>query len=174
VVLIVLGLAALAVELFLFPTGGVLAIGGLLAIGTGLVLAFMPDSYQFQPSDVRWGGAIGDALVQSLFALAVLTVGAVVAITALPHSRAMRTLASATAIDGTAAGTLEAAAANLAGRRAVARTVLRPSGFVTLDGRDLPAVAEHGVMLPAGAVVEVVEARLGELLVRQVEGGGAA
>lgn len=173
-VLIVLGIGAVIVEVFLLPTGGMLAIGGLLAIGGGLVLAFMPDSYQFNPGDMRWGEAVGDALVRSLFALAVLTVGVVIAIASLPRTRAMRVLASSAAIDGSSAGAVEAAAPSLIGRRVIARTVLRPSGFVTIDGRDLAAVAEHGAMVEAGSEVEVVAAQLGELVVRPVAAGGQA
>jgi membrane-bound serine protease (ClpP class) len=171
-ILIGLGIAAVLVEVFLLPTGGILAIGGLLGIGAGLILAFMPDSYQFQVGDTRWGSAVGDALVSSLLALTVLTVGVIMAIAALPRTRAMRVLASAAAVDGTSAGAVESAAPALVGRRARARTMLRPSGFVVLDGRDLGAVAEHGAMIAEGSEVEVVGTAFGELVVRPVDAGG--
>lgn len=171
IVLIGLGVAAVIVEVFALPTGGMLAVGGLLAIGAGLILSFMPDGYQFNPGDNRWGDALGGALVQSLFALAVLTVGVVIAIASLPRTRAMRVLASGAAIDGTSAGAVEAQVGSLIGRRVRARTMLRPSGFVVLDGRDVPATAEHGVMVAEGSEVEITGAQLGELTVRPVEGG---
>jgi membrane-bound ClpP family serine protease len=47
--------------------------------------------------------------------------------------------------------------------------MLRPSGYVIVDGRDVAAVAEHGVMVAEGGEVEIVSASLGELLVRAVE-----
>ena len=169
VILIGLGIAVVIAEVFFLPTGGLLAIAGLLAIGGGLILSFMPDNYQFETGDVRWGMAIGDALVQSLLALTVMTVGIAIAIATLPKTRAMRVLASATAIDGSSAGALETTAPSLVGRRVRARTMLRPSGYVVVDGRDVAAVAEHGVMVAEGGEVEIVSASLGELLVRPVE-----
>lgn len=173
IILIGLGITAVIAEVFFLPTGGILAIGGLLAIGAGLVLSFMPDTYQFQPSDVRWGTAVGDAVAQSLIALTVLTVGVVIAIASLPRTRAMRVLASQTAIDGTSAGTVEAAVPSLVGRHVRARTMLRPSGYVVVDGRDAAATAEHGVMVAEGSEVEIVSAAFGELVVRPVETGSA-
>jgi len=145
IVLIGLGVAAVIAEVFFLPTGGILAIGGLVAIATGLILAFMPDSYQFQTGDARWGAAVGNALV-----------------------RAMRVLASSAAIDGTSAGAVEAGAPSLIGRHVRARTMLRPSGFVVVEGRDMAAVAEHGEMVAEGGEVVIVGAQLGELLVRPV------
>ncbi len=174
IILIGLGVAAVIAEVFLFPTGGILAIGGLVAIGSGLILAFMPDSYQFQTGDMRWGAAVGNALIHSLLALSIMTIGVIVAIAALPKTRAMRVLASQAAIEGSSAGAVEAAAPSMIGRRVRARTVLRPSGFVEVDGRDLMAVVEHGAMVDAGSEVEIVSAQLGELVVRPVTGGGAA
>jgi len=168
IVLIGLGVAAVIAEVFFLPTGGILAIGGLVAIATGLILAFMPDSYQFQTGDARWGAAVGNALVQSLLALAILTIGVVVAIASLPKTRAMRVLASSAAIDGTSAGAVEAGAPSLIGRHVRARTMLRPSGFVVVEGRDMAAVAEHGEMVAEGGEVVIVGAQLGELLVRPV------
>lgn len=169
VILIGLGIAAVIAEVFFLPTGGMLAVAGLVAIGGGLILSFMPDNYQFETGDVRWGAAVGDALVQSLLALTVMTVGIVIAIASLPKTRAMKVLASATAIDGSSAGALETAAPSLVGRRVRARTMLRPSGYVVIDGRDVAAIAEHGVMVAEGGEVEIVSASLGELLVRPVE-----
>jgi membrane-bound serine protease (ClpP class) len=168
IILIGLGIVAVIAEIFFLPTGGILAIGGLLAIGGGLVLAFMPDSYQFEVGDTRWGGAVGSALSQSLIALTVMTVGIVIAIASLPKTRAMRTLASEAAVDGTSAGAVEASVASLVGRRVRARTMLRPSGFVVVDGRDVPANAEHGEMVAEGSEVEVVSAAFGELIVRPI------
>jgi membrane-bound serine protease (ClpP class) len=68
------------------------------------------------------------------------------------------------------------AAIALVGRRGTARTMLRPSGFVVIDGQDLAATAANGVMVEAGGAVEVVEARFGELVVRPAPAaaGGAA
>lgn len=172
VILIGLGLVAVILELFVLPTGGILGACGLLMVGSGLILAFMPDNLQFDPSAEGWGRALGSALVQSMLSLVIMTVGVVVAIVSLPRTRAMRILASPAAVEATSAGAVEASAASLVGRRLVARTELRPSGYVLVDGRDVAATAEHGVMVEAGAEVVVVESRFGELVVRPA--GGAA
>lgn len=174
IILIALGVLAVVVELFLLPTGGILLIAGLIAIGGGLVLSFMPDSFQFEVGDGRWSAALGHALVQSLLALTVLTIGAIMLIAALPRTRAMRVLASEAAVAATSAGAVEQQAPSLVGRRVRTRTMLRPSGFVVVDGRDVPAVAEHGVLVPADCEVEIVGASLGELVVRPVEGEARA
>lgn len=168
IILIGLGLAAVVAEIFFLPTGGILGIAGLVAIASGLILAFMPDNFQFQVGDERWGSALGAALRQSLLALGVMTAGVVVMISSIHRTRAMKVLASEVAVDGTSAGTVEAAAASLVGRRVQARTMLRPSGFVTVDGRDVPATVQHGEMVAAGSEVEIVGASFGELVVRPV------
>ena len=169
-ILIGLGILAVIAEIFFLPTGGMLAIGGLVAIGAGLVLAFMPNSYQFDTTDTRWGAAIGSALAQSLIALVVLTIGVVLAIASLPKTRAMRVLASQAAVDATAAGEVEAQAPSLVGRRFRARTMLRPSGYIVVEGRDVAATVQHGAMVAEGSEVEVVSAAFGELVVRPVDG----
>jgi membrane-bound serine protease (ClpP class) len=169
VILIVLGVAALAAEIFLFPTGGFLALAGAALILVGLVLAFMPDGIQFQPGTDGWGAALGLALKGAVWAIIIFT-GGLVAIIATLHRTVPKTLASPVAIDTTSAGAVEAAAATLAGKRGVARTMLRPAGFVVVEGQDLAATTEHGVMVDAGAAIEVVEARFGELIVRPTPG----
>lgn len=170
IILIGLGVAAVVLELFVLPTGGLLGIGGLVAMGLGLVLAFMPDGIQFNPSAEGWGTALGSALQQSLLALVLLTVGIAIAIVALPRTRAMRVLASPAAIEGSSAGSVESAAVGLVGRRGMARSELRPTGYVAIDGKDMAATTEHGSLVEAGAEVEVVDSRFGELVVRPVAG----
>ena len=166
IILIGLGLAAVIAEIFILPTGGMLGLGGLIAVAIGLILAFMPDNIQFQVGDDRWAGYLGGALRQSLLSLAVMTGGVVVIISSVHRTRAMKVLASEAAVEGTSAGTVEAAALNLVGRRVVARTMLRPSGYVTVDGLDVPATVQHSEMVAAGSEVEIVESRFGELVVR--------
>lgn len=174
IILIGLGLAAVVAEIFFLPTGGILGIAGLIAIGGGLILAFMPDNFQFEVGDSRWSASLWNALVQSLLSLTVMTIGVVVVISSIHRTRAMRVLASEAAVAGTSAGEVEASAVSMVGRRVQARTMLRPSGYVTVDGRDVAATVQHGAMVEAGAEVEIVESRFGELVVRPVAGGAAS
>ena len=166
VVLIVLGLLALALEFSFVPTGGILALLGLTAALSGALLAFMPDNLQFQPGVEGWGDAALAALLDASIALITVTAGVVVLVWTLPRSPAMATIAANAEITATSAGALEVGAAKLIGRRAITRTDLRPSGFVTLDDNDVSAVSEHGEHLVAGTTIEIVGMRFGEAIVR--------
>ncbi|HYE08028.1 MAG TPA: NfeD family protein [Planctomycetota bacterium] len=172
IVLIVLGVLAVALEFSFLPTGGILALLGMAAALSGALLAFMPDDLQFQPGVEGWGDAALAALVDASLALIAVTAGVVALIWTLPRSPAMATIAANAEIATTSAGALEKRAATVVGRRAVARTDLRPSGFVTLDDADVSAVSEHGEHLLAGSAVEIVGMRYGEAIVRPA--GGAS
>lgn len=167
VVLVILGLGLIVVELFAFPTGGLIAGSGALLVVGGLVLAFMPDASQFAPATDGWGAALTHALVQSLIAVGVLSAGTIVAIQSLPVMALRTGLADAAAIDGTSAGAVETEAAALVGRAGTVRTLLRPGGQVEIAGRPYGAVSENGEFLQPGDGVTVIGARFGELVVRK-------
>jgi membrane-bound serine protease (ClpP class) len=163
-ILIILGIIALACELLVLPTGGLLAGLGALLIAIGLILSFMPDSGQFDMGGAGWLAALWNALRQSIFALGVMAGGAAVLIAIAPRLRAIRRISVETAIDAHT----DLPAATLVGHRGVTRTGLSPSGFVTIDGQDLSASSEHGVFVAPGAAVEVIGTQLGEVVVRPV------
>ncbi|MBA2480761.1 MAG: hypothetical protein H0V44_08870 [Planctomycetes bacterium] len=173
VILVVIGIACIVVELFVFPTAGWLAIVGICLGLSGLILSFMPDIGQFNPTSAGWGDALANALMQSLLSLVVISIGAAVIISTLPQSRAVRRIATLAEIDGTSAGEMESDA-SVIGRRAVTRTALSPSGSIDLAGRDISATTEHGEYLDAGAAVEVVAMRYGAAIVRPVAAAGSA
>lgn len=175
-ILVVVGILCIVIELFVFPTMGWLAVLGVMISLSGLVLAFMPDTQQFHPSVDGWGHDLGSAIQQSVLAMAVITVGAVVIIATFPNSRAMRAMAATAEITGTSANASELAG-SLVGKRALARTPLSPSGSITVDGRDLTATTEHGEFLQVGAEVQVVGMRYGGAVVRAIpaaDGGARA
>jgi membrane-bound serine protease (ClpP class) len=165
-IMLLIGVALIAVELFAFHTGGMLGIIGLLLCVSGIILAFMPDDLQFHPGTEGYGQALGNALSQSVIALGVLTAGLVLLIKALPNMKAVNRIAVTAEIGGTSAGTMESAQAALVGKRAQARSDLRPSGFVLLDGNEISATSEHGEYIAAGTTVEIVGMRYGETIVR--------
>lgn len=167
--LVVAGIVAIVLEIFVLPTGGFLAAGGVALAVSGLVLAFMPDARQFSPDLPGWGGDLAGALGSSLLALTVIAGGVAMLIAALPHMRAMRRIAATGEITATAGDGAPA----VVGRRAAARSDLSPNGFITVDGRELGAVSEHGEFVPAGTAVDIVAMRFGEAVVRPVAGGGA-
>jgi membrane-bound serine protease (ClpP class) len=169
VILVVVGLIAVILDVFVLPTGGWLASLGLMSMASGLVLSFMPNIQQFDPSTEGWGGQLLAAFTSSIFALAVMAAGLVVAISSAPKLKAMRRISVEAAIDATA--TAAPAPGALVGRRGIARTGLSPAGFVTVDGQELSASSEHGEFVAPGTGIEIVEVRFGEAVVRPVAGG---
>ena len=171
IILVVGGLALIAVEIFLLPSGGLLALSGAAVSLLGLVLAFMPDASQFAPSTPGWGGSVLDALMSSAAAMIVAGGGLVVLILALPRLAVTRKLASMDEITATSSTDADTVVTNLTarGRRALARSDLTPNGYIVIDGRDLSAEAEHGEFIKAGTTVEIVGMRFGEALVRAVD-----
>jgi len=170
IILVMLGLVAIALEIFLLPTGGMLALGGVGIAMLGLVLAFMPDASQFAPQTPGWGGNLMDALISSMFALLTAGGGMVALILAMPRLAVASKMASTAEITATATSDSATAVTNLAGvgSRAVARSDLSPNGSIVLAGREINAEAQHGEFIKAGTVVEIVGMRFGEAIVRPV------
>jgi membrane-bound ClpP family serine protease len=170
VILVVLGLTAVLLEIFLIPTGGLLALGGVVLGMLGLILAFMPDASQFAPDSPGWGGNLLEALLRSTVAMVVAAGGVVGLILALPRLAVTRKLASTAEITATAQSDLGTAITNRAGvgSRGVARSDLAPNGYITLDGQEVSAAALNDEFIKAGTPVEVVGMRFGEAVVRPV------
>jgi len=167
-ILVIIGVLIIIVDLFVLPTGGILAIiGGSLAL-FGLLLAFMPDDLQFSPNAVGFGDSLGRAFTDSLLAIAVATGGIVWLIRVLPGSKAVARIAVLDEITSTSAGVREQAAAAIIGRRATVHSDLRPAGSILLNGDVMSATAEHGAYVTAGSAVTVVAMRFGEAIVRPV------
>ncbi len=169
-ILVAIGLVAIGLELFLIPTGGLLALGGVGVAMFGLVLAFMPDASQFAPETAGWGGNLMNALISSLFAMLAAGGGMVALIMALPRLAIASKMASTAEITATATSDSATAATNLAGvgSRAVARSDLTPNGYIVLNGREISAEAQQGEFIKAGTPVEIVGMRFGEAVVRSV------
>lgn len=167
IIMVLAGVAMLVVDLFLFPTGGILAILGVVACMSGIILAFMPDNLQFHPNTDGYSEALSSALAQSTIALAMLTVGLILLIRHLPSMKAVNRIAVTAEIRGTSAGAMESNT-TLIGKRAQARSDLRPSGFITLDGNELSATTENGEYIAAGRSVEIIAMRYGEAIVRAI------
>ena len=174
VTLIMLGLVLIVVEFLVLPFAGMFAAAGFTLLLTGLILAFMPTTTQFTPSAVGWSDSLTSAMQQASYAMAVVTAGTIALLFALPKLALHTGLADAAAIDGTSAGSVEAAAVSLVGQRGLARTLLRPGGQVDVAGQLFNAVTEQGDFIQAGDAIEVVSARFGELVVKPVDGSGHA
>ena len=165
VALMVLGIALIAVEVLLLPTGGALAIGGALCLLAGAVLAFLPNELDLAPSDPNFQDALVDAALQGGLGLAAAGVGLLLLFKVLPHAAGLR---SRLTVEAEIAGTSDAPGESLSlvGQVGRAEGMLRPAGTVVIGRVHHSARSEHGVWIAAGEPVQVVRAELGELVVR--------
>ncbi|NIR41146.1 MAG: hypothetical protein GWN79_25350, partial [Actinobacteria bacterium] len=172
VVLIAAGLAAVLVEVLTMVSGGLLAILGALLALAGLTMAFVPNEFEFDPSDGRYLSALADAATSTLVAVGVLAVGLVAAIFLLPRSPMLGRLANRAEVTATSRSRRPSAASRLVGMRGVAAERLSPAGVVIVAGESRTASTEHGVFVEEGTEVVVVRAAFGELVVRPLADGG--
>jgi membrane-bound ClpP family serine protease len=140
VVLILVGLALLAVEVYLVPGVNVVGVLGVLAAGVGVVYAFVT------------GGALGGAL-----ALVGAIAGGGLLFTYLWRTGAWDrfVLAEELRPDALTEGEEQETRARLLGRIGVALTPLRPTGVVDIDGTRVEVLTE-GAFVAAGSRVRVV------------------
>ncbi|HLT47682.1 MAG TPA: NfeD family protein [Rubricoccaceae bacterium] len=140
VVLILVGLALLAVEVYLVPGVNVVGVLGVLAAGVGVVYAFVT------------GGTLGGFL-----ALLGAVAGGGLLFTYLWRSGAWDrfVLADELRPDPLEAGEEQETRARLLGRTGVAVTPLRPTGVVEIDGTRVEVLTE-GAFVAAGSRVRVV------------------
>ncbi len=153
-----LGVALVAVEIFLFPGVVVCALTGVVLILGSLIWA-MADLWPNEPISVAWSGDVfvGPA-VNLLLGLVIAAVMALVFAKFIPSGWFFSRLAVAEPISGTAqlAGVSPVAGAkisDLLGARGVAATALFPSGQVEIAGRRYEARVEVGSIAAGSAVV---------------------
>jgi membrane-bound serine protease (ClpP class) len=181
IILFVAGVAAVVLEVFFFPGHGLVAALGVLAIVASLVLAMI--STQHVPLSVNWhgGGLIIFTSLRAVFG-SILATFAIMALLSrwLPRSRLGRMLTNeqqitarvgsgAAQLAGDAAGASGAVgeAVSFVGKRGVARTTLRPSGKVEIDGRRYDVVTD-GALVDEGTEVIVIETDGTRIVVRGV------
>jgi len=148
-VLLIVGVLLIAIEAMTFIAGGLLALVGLVAIFSGLVLMFLPNEFS------------------AAMSVAIMAIGIVFFIYKLPKSR----LASNLAVNEEITATTETASSGesryLVGRVGVAIDYLRPAGMIEIDGRAHNATAEHAAFIDKGSPVRVTDVKFGELVVRK-------
>lgn len=164
--LIVLGVALIAAEMYTGMSGGLLAVLGAATGLTGLVLAFLPNELTFDLDDPIFVDALGDAAFGGVTAAGIVAAGTVLAIRALPRAAWHRRIAVRKEVTATSAGDIEARTASLLGQRGEASEALHPSGIVRIGGDSIRARAEHGAYIAADTPVEVVSVEFGEVVVR--------
>jgi membrane-bound serine protease (ClpP class) len=172
ILLFMFGVVCVAMEIFVLPGAGVFGVTGVLAIAASLVMASQTfnilDEGQNIEEATRTLGTLGIAL---------LAVGAV----AMTISRYLPQIPFLKHMILTPPGAVALADPNrphlrpdvtttadpMLGRIGVARTLLRPSGKVEIDGRLVEVITEGG-MIAAGQPVEVIQAHGSKIVVREV------
>lgn len=149
VILLGLGLLAVAVEVFLLPGFGVAGVLGALLIGAAVVLAMLGN---FPTS--------GDVIQALLVLGASIFITLAIAFTwlrHLPNSRRFGGLIHKDTAQAAEGYVSALPRADLVGKLGIAATDLRPSGVAMIDGEKIDVVAD-GEFIRSGARVEVIRA----------------
>jgi membrane-bound serine protease (ClpP class) len=159
VILLGLGVIAVAVEVFLLPGFGVAGILGALLIGAAVVLAML--------GNFPTGGDVVQALAV-LAASVVITLAVAFAwLRHLPNSGRFRGLIHQEASLSGEGYVSALPRGELVGRTGMASTDLRPAGVAELDGERVDVVTE-GEYIAAGTAIEVLRAEGYRHVVRAV------
>jgi membrane-bound ClpP family serine protease len=157
IALLCLGLAIVAIEMFV-PSGGILAVFAGMTLVAAIVLAFM--------SSFKFG-------VGMLAAVAVLVPGLLsIMIYTWPHTRfGRRMLVQPPTSDEQILPDLDLRRhlTSLIGKRGTARSMMLPSGIVVIEGRMYDAVSD-GMPVEMGQEIEAVAVKMNRLEVRPVNG----
>lgn len=160
VILLGLGVIAVAVEVFLLPGFGVAGVLGSVLIGAAIVLAMLGNS----PT----GGDVLQALAVLGASLVITVVVALTWLRHLPNSRRFAGLIHQDSAQSAAGYVSALPRGELIGRIGVAATDLRPAGVATVAGERIDVVTE-GEYIGGGARVVVVRAEGYRHVVRQVQ-----
>lgn len=166
VLLFLLGLACLAIEIFVIPGFGVFGVaGGLLILGS-LVMA------NITMNELDEGASLSQTLAAArslgLAILAVIVAGAALShfLPRIPFLNAVILTPPNLGAPAVAASHPASGAAHpLTGKRGTAVSVLRPSGKIRVEGRLLDAVSVSG-FIEAGETIEVVSVSGNRIAVR--------
>jgi membrane-bound serine protease (ClpP class) len=159
IILLLCGLIAIAVEVFVLPGFGVAGVLGVILLVLSVLLAMLGSVPSFQ--DVLQSLAVvGTALV--------LTIAVFIAwLRHLPNSTRFRGLILADGLDSSAGYISARVRSDLVGRNGQAVTDLRPAGTVVVDDERIDVVTE-GDYVRAGSTVRIIRAEGHRHVVRAV------
>jgi len=162
ILLFVIGLVLLAVEIFVIPGFGVAGIAGIASILIGLVFSLL----QNDGFDLEFTGAteVVTALATVLIPFTTVLVFLFLYGEKLLERGAFKRLVLQD-VQSPAAGYVITDQHQLIGAKGIAKTTLRPTGKVEIEGKRYDARAESGYV-EAGMTVEVVGQERFELIVR--------
>lgn len=149
--LCLLGILLLAIEIFVIPGFGITGISGIIFILLSIYLAFMKYpiprySWEYQ----RFTDAVS-TMATTLLILAVLVI---ISLRYLPQSRFWRRIALTTE-ERTANGfyTTPDSYNQLIGKIGITRTILRPAGKISIEGKDIAVITEGDFIEPNQEVI---------------------
>ncbi|MCC7325415.1 MAG: nodulation protein NfeD [Burkholderiales bacterium] len=157
--LVVVGIALLALELLVIPGFGITGVLGILAILGALALGMVGSGATAQ--------VIMEAAMRVVFAVLLALVGSLVLLRFLPQLPFGRRLILRTGLDA-ARGYASTPASDLQwlGRRGRAWSPLRPAGIADIDGQRVDVVSD-GELVEAGAPIEVIRVDGNRIVVRR-------
>jgi len=159
VVLVIIAMVLIVAEICT-PTFGILAVAAAAALAWAVYLCFTINS------------AAGLTALISL--IVIMPAYTVAAVKILPRTALGRRIGLTREKVAAGEGTPEAAdLGSFVGRETKAETLLRPSGFVRIDGRRIVAEAESG-LIEKGEKVKVIRAGGTSVTVRRIEDGLSA
>lgn len=169
IILLIVGIALLALEIFVIPGFGVTGISGIVLIGAALVFSMQ----DFIVPSMPWQWDIlGQNVLTVVAGLLAAIAGIGVLALAGPRVRLFDRLTLKTTIEGTAADALSpgrasegtTSASPLAGKRGVAKSTLRPSGKAEIDGESY-SVETEGFFVEEGTPIKVLYVRGNRIVV---------
>lgn len=169
IALFVVGLALVALEVFVIPGFGVAGIAGILCIIGSLAMSMMDnDRFDFEtvPTEniLRAFATVSVAIVGSIIVCIILGKTVFRRRNALTRSIILDTAQNAE--DGFVG--IDTSIENYIGRKAKALTPLRPSGKVSIDGKTLDAITE-GEFISKGAEVVIKSVSSAQVVVSKSE-----
>jgi membrane-bound serine protease (ClpP class) len=160
VILLGLGVMAVAVEVFLLPGFGVAGVLGALLIGAAIVLAML--------GNFPTGGDVVQALAVLGASIFITLAVAYAWLRHLPNSRRFSGLIHQDSAQAAQGYVSALPRAELVGKLGVALTDLRPAGVANIDGEKLDVVTD-GDYIASGARVEIVRSEGYRHVVRSVQ-----
>jgi len=166
IIALFIGLALIAVEIFVIPGFGVAGISGIVLAVTSLVLIMVNnDAFNFEfvsMNDLLI--AVAAAMAGLLGSMVLFFVGG----SKLADSNAFKKIALTNTQESTQGYTSNFISTVLTGKRGIAQTVLRPSGRVVIDGIVYDAYT-RGEYIEKGFPIEVVNVSGSSLQVRIIK-----
>jgi membrane-bound serine protease (ClpP class) len=153
IIMFFVGIALIAVEIFVLPGFGIAGISGItLTVGALVLVMINNEAFDFEfvrMNDIL--GAVAAAMAGLLGSMVLFFVGG----SRLPNTRFYKKVALVDTQDSTQGYTSNFLSGVLSGQTGITQTVLRPSGKVMIDGKIYDAYT-RGEYVEKGSSVEVI------------------